>query len=231
MLTGPLREDRPEILDQEGLSDRGLRILADLERWNRLSGWTAGHMRRIEKHWEALGRPEPFRVLDVGTGPGALLEAIAEHFESRGVATELVGVDLSPTFAEKARSRLGDRATVVEADATALPFEDKAFHLGTTALMIHHLPKPLRPQVIAELARTCDAAYVFDLEVTWTGAVGWAAVAGLLGMHADTRHDGVLSVRRACTLDEFRALCAPLKQEVRRVFPTAMVTGVRSQRH
>ncbi len=227
MLTGPLRADGQEILDREGLSARGLRILADLERWNRLSGWTAGHLRRITAHWEALGRPTPFRLLDVGTGPGALLEVVADHFARRGVETALVGVDLSPAYAARARARLGARARVVEADATALPFEDGAFHLGTTALMIHHLPLDLRPQVVAELARTCDAAYVFDLEVTWTGALGWGVIATALGMHADTRHDGILSVRRGSTLEEFRALCAPLGQDVRRVFPTALVTAPR----
>lgn len=227
MLTGPLRVDRPEILDQEGLSERGLAILADLERWNRLSGWTRGHLRRIEAHWEALGRPEPFRVLDVGTGPGALLEAVADHFAARGVETALVGVDLSPAYAARARARLGGKARVVVADATALPFEAAAFDLGTTALMIHHLPQPLRPRVVAELARTCRAAYVFDLEVTWTGELGWGVLATALGMGADTRHDGVLSVRRGSTLAEFRALCAPLGQDVRRVFPTALATAPR----
>jgi SAM-dependent methyltransferase len=219
-----LRTDRDEVLDREGLSARGRVVLADLDRWNRLSGWYRGHLRRITAHWEALGRPEPFRVLDVGTGPGALLAEVAEHFERRGVAVELVGVDLSESYAEVARERLGDRARVVVADATALPFEAGAFHLGTTALMVHHLPAEVRPRVISELHRTCESAYVFDLELTLYGTVGWGLLATLLRMSPDTRHDGMVSVRRGSTLAEFRELVAPLGQPVRRVWPTALCT-------
>jgi hypothetical protein len=43
-------------------------------------------------------------------------------------------------------------------------------------------------------------------------------------MHRDTLHDGVLSVRRGSTLQEFKALVSPLPVRVRRVFPTALCT-------
>ncbi len=57
---------------------------------------------------------------------------------------ELVGVDRSPAFVEIAAQQLGTRATLQEADATALPFSDQSFHLVTNTLMLHHLPHGVR---------------------------------------------------------------------------------------
>lgn len=220
-----LRTDRAEILDQEGLNPRGRRILADLDRFNRLSGWYRTHCRWVDRHWDALGRPTPFRVLDVGTGPGGLLDALAAHFGARGVPVELVGVDLHPAYVAMARDRLGDRATVRQADATDLPFDAGSFDLATSTLMLHHLPHAVRTALVAELGRVCRSAYLFDLELTLYGTLGWGALSALLGMGADTRHDGMVSVRRGSTLAEFRALVAPLPVRARRVFPTALCTA------
>ena len=217
-----LRTERPEILDIHAGTPRGQAILDDLDRWNRLSGWYAGHVRAVERWWRHLGCPRPFRVLDVGTGPGGLLHAIGAHFDTLGVETELVGLDRSQGYVAKAQARLGTRARIVQADATAMPFGPSAFHLGTTALMIHHLPHGVRHGVVSELRRVCSASYVFDLELTFTGALGWGVLATALGMGADTRHDGVISVRRACTLAELTELLSPLPGRVSRRFPTGL---------
>lgn len=217
-----LRTDEAEILDLHEGTPRGQAILDDLDRWNRLSGWYEGHVRAVERWWQHLDCPRPFRVLDVGTGPGALLEAIGQHFETLGVQTELVGLDRSAGYVQEAQARLGGRARIVQADATDMPFDAGSFHLGTTALMIHHLPHDVRHGVVSELRRVCGAAYVFDLELTFTGALGWGVLATLLGMGSDTRHDGVVSVRRACTREEMAALLAPLPGRVVRRFPTGL---------
>src|SRR5262245_57876961 len=50
------------------------------------------------------------RVLDAGCGPGVYAEWLA----ARGA--EVVGVDVCPRMVESARLRLGDRASVIEAD-------------------------------------------------------------------------------------------------------------------
>lgn len=127
MLARLLRTDRDEILDREGLNARGRAILADLDRWNRLSGWYRFHVRRVLDYYDVLGRPRPFRVLDVGTGSGGLLALLATTFGEQGIDADLVGLDRDPGYVAFARERLGDRARVVEGDATALPFDAGAF--------------------------------------------------------------------------------------------------------
>jgi SAM-dependent methyltransferase len=87
------------------------------------------------------------RVLDVGTGAGALALALAPH------AREVVGVDVVPELLAQARRRAEGVTNVsfVEGDATALPFELGAFDLVGTLRTLHHVARP--ELVVAELAR------------------------------------------------------------------------------
>ncbi len=220
MFASLLRTQQEELLDREGLSSRGRRILQDLDRWNRASRWYQAHVRRIRRHWEALGRPAPFRVLDVGTGSAGLLAALADT----DLPCELVGVDKSEAFVRYATQRMGNRATLVTADATELPFPDRRFDLVTNTLMMHHLPHGVRHGLVREAARVARSAYIFDLEVTLYGVLGFSVLAPLVGLGPDAVHDGILSVRRGATLGEMRALMAPLPVRVVRVFPSALCT-------
>lgn len=219
-----MRTDREEILDREGTSERGQRILADLDRWNRLIGWYRSHVRCVSSHWESLGRPEPVRILDIGTGPAGLLDEIACSFENSGVAAELVGVDLHPAYVEMASKRMGGRAEILEADATNLPFKDQSFDIATTTLMMHHLPHEVRERLVAEIGRVCRTAYIFDVRLSLSGYIGWGAVSTALRMGSDTRHDGMISARKACTFREFKELVEPLPVKAKTVVPSAMCT-------
>ena len=219
-----LRSDREEILDREGLNPRGRRILSDLDRWNTRIRWYRTHCRMIEAHWTALGRPDPVRILDVGTGPGGLLKSLSEHFKSLNIQAELVGIDLSDDYVSMAQERLQGRAQVIQGDATRLQMDDHSFHIATTTLMMHHLPSEVRTAMVTELGRVCRSVYIFDLEITLYGTLGWGLIAPLMGMHRDTRHDGMLSVRRGSTVHEFRELVSGLPVTVKRVFPTALCT-------
>lgn len=224
MIVERLRSDGEEILDREGLSDRGRRILADLDRWNRLAGWYRFHVARVREHWRSLGSPTPLRVLDVGTGPGGLLAALADWTAREGIPAELVGVDRSPAYVAMARERVGGRAVVIEGDATALAVEDGAFHVATSTLMMHHLPGGVRRAMVAEMGRVARSVYLFDVELTLYGMLGMPLFYVVAGGNPDSLHDGLLSIRRGSTRDEFAELCRPLPVRVRRVFPSALCT-------
>lgn len=87
------------------------------------------------------------RVLDVGTGAGALALALAPHVR------EVIGIDLAPDLLAEAR-RLGagiENVTWVEGDATHLPFELASFDLAATVRTLHHVGRP--ELVVAELVR------------------------------------------------------------------------------
>ncbi|MFQ5764736.1 MAG: class I SAM-dependent methyltransferase [Rhodospirillales bacterium] len=78
------------------------------------------------------------RVIDVGCGTGALLEALFSSGRSVGLA----GVDLSPEMLEIAASRLGPAADLREGRAESLPFEDAAFDVVVSTNALHFFRRP-----------------------------------------------------------------------------------------
>lgn len=77
------------------------------------------------------------RVLEVGCGVGAVLAVLGQEFPG----VRLAGVDIEPKQLEFARGHLeraGVDASLVEADALALPFDDEAFdHVWMMWLLEH----------------------------------------------------------------------------------------------
>src|SRR5919106_6001864 len=66
------------------------------------------------------------RLLEVGAGAGAVLAVLGQEFPG----VELYGVDREPrqlAFARDHLKRSGVEATLVEADAQSLPFDDESF--------------------------------------------------------------------------------------------------------
>jgi ubiquinone/menaquinone biosynthesis C-methylase UbiE len=90
-------------------------------------------------------------VLDVGCGPGAVALAIARRSGAR-----VTGIDLVRGYVDGARARaaqdgLEDRATFIEADATAMPFPDASYdHVYAIESAYHATDKP---RFYAECAR------------------------------------------------------------------------------
>jgi ubiquinone/menaquinone biosynthesis C-methylase UbiE len=101
---------------------------------------------RLAPEWDGLRRPDtlapleaaldaladaPRRVLDLGTGTGAVAQAVLVRFPD----ADVTGVDVAPRMIEQARRNVpGARFAV--ADAEELPFEDAAFDLVTLGNMI-----------------------------------------------------------------------------------------------
>lgn len=89
------------------------------------------------------------RVLDLAAGTGLLaimLSRIAASVVAQDVTPEMLAI-AEANFREAGR----DNITVVEADATELPFGDGSFDLVTCRLAFHHFPEPDR--TLAELRR------------------------------------------------------------------------------
>lgn len=219
-----LRTDAKEFLD-EGDPERVKKILSDLERWNDLSGWTRGHLKRIRRHWEALEKPQPFRVVELGCGGGGLLGALLSWGETYGIRVELVGIDRDPEGIRIAREKLGAKVQLIQGDASHTSFAEKHFHLATCTLMLHHLMPSEQKALVTEMGRIARSQYLFDLERSITGVVGWAALSTALRMSSEARHDGVISVRRGATLEEFQALVAGLPVKAERIFPSSLWTA------
>lgn len=113
------------------------------------------------------------RVLDVGSGPGALTEVLVER------GAQVTAVDPSAPFVEALRSRLPD-VPAQQASAEALPFGDGEFDAALAQLVVHFMADAVAG--LREMARVTRpggvvAACVWDhagertpLAVFWSAA-------------------------------------------------------------
>ena len=190
-----------ELLDAPVASTRELEEnFDDIERLNRLLGAT----RSVRS---AVLASAPRSVLDVGAGSGDALRAIAAADRSRSIE-RLTGVDTNTAIVELARRRspAWPRIEFMQADATALPFEDASFDVAICNLTLHHLDRDVAVTVLRELRRVSRSSpIVTDLCRSTVAYVG-ARVIGCCTRNRMTRHDAPLSVRRAYTREEAREL-------------------------
>lgn len=210
-MSGLPRAAGAERMDAADVDPRQLAAgLADLRAVNR---WLGGR-RVILAHLARLARAHPrprYRVLDVATGSADLPLAIVGWGRRRGVTFDVVATDLHPATLDEARRRTaGEPAiAIAEADARALPFEDGAFDLVLCSTALHHFDDPAElVQVLRELRRVARiGGVVNDLRRSRAALLGARLLAATVWRrHPVTRHDGPLSVRRAFTPDELRAL-------------------------
>lgn len=128
-----------------------------------------------------LDLPTGSRWLDVGSGTGALTEAVL----SSCAPAEVVGIEPSAAFREHAAAVVTDRRASFRAgDAHSLPVDDAAFDAAVSGLMLNFVPD--QPRAMAEMRRAVRpggavAAYVWDyaagmtlLETFWDAAVSLA---------------------------------------------------------
>jgi arsenite methyltransferase len=92
-------------------------------------------LRRRSLVVEALGAGAGERVLDVGCGPGFYAADLLERVGPSGAVT---GVDASAAMLALAAARAG-RAELVEAPATALPFDDGAFDAAISVQVLEYV--------------------------------------------------------------------------------------------
>ncbi len=89
------------------------------------------------------------RLLDVGAGTGRFLAQCRRAFPE----AELSGAEMSAWYVEFARRALGGNADLLMASAEALPFADASFDVVTNIFMLHELPRRVRHNSLAEMAR------------------------------------------------------------------------------
>jgi hypothetical protein len=170
-------------------------------------------------------------ILDVATG-GADLPRYLEQYYGRAQQTPLIiGSDRSRQILELIPMQ---RTAIqrVQHDALALPVADGGVEVVLCTMALHHFEPPQAIALLRELARAARlAAIVLDLRRCWPAYLGARALA-CGAWHTMARHDGPLSVQRAYTLDEARALLkqAGVAGEVQPAFPFLMALTVRGSR-
>ncbi|SFS17688.1 Ubiquinone/menaquinone biosynthesis C-methylase UbiE [Microbacterium sp. cf046] len=97
-------------------------------------------------------------ALDVGSGPGALTEVLADRLG----AASVIAVDPSEPFVAAIRVRLPE-VVVFQASAEELPFGDQSFDLAVAQLVVHFMSDPQRG--VGELRRVTRTGGVVAVSV------------------------------------------------------------------
>ena len=205
-----------ELLDMGVLPPAELATnLDDLARINRLPGGAAASTDAVALLLDGAGG----RVLDVGTGRADIPLRLA----ARGWSVVALDSD-SEVLAVARRAAVAEAAVeVVAGDGRSLPFPDAAFDVAHCSLLIHHLDRGEAVTLLREMRRVARRGVVVnDLRRGWVPLLATAIAVAVLGRCRATRHDGLLSVRRAYTVDELGDLLGAAGLQVRHRSPAWM---------
>jgi ubiquinone/menaquinone biosynthesis C-methylase UbiE len=208
----PARRAAAELLDAPRIEAAALAgNLDDLRRANRWLGGCALVRRLLWPAIAALAPEEVVRVLDVGTGGADVPRALVAWARREHRRLTVVGLDRSAPVLAYAGARSRDEAAIrlVRAEADALPFGPGSFDYVLCCLTLHHLTPSEAVAALAAWAQVArQAVVVIDLERSWPGYLGTWLWSRACTANPLTRHDGPLSVLRAYTAGELRALAS-----------------------
>ncbi|HZV78463.1 MAG TPA: methyltransferase domain-containing protein [Candidatus Binatus sp.] len=142
------------------MSGADQRLFADAQAYQDFMGrWSAV---LAERFLDFAGLDDGDRVLDIGTGTGALIAAISR----RAPRASIAGIDPSPEYIAFASARVPN-ASLQVGDAQSLPLKDATFDRALCQLVLNFIPDIVR--AIAEMRRVTRsggtvAAANWDLE-------------------------------------------------------------------
>jgi len=205
----PQRRSGPELLDlpaetycREELEGS----LADIRSVNRY----LGDLRAILKHLskKTAGR-SAFSLLDIATGSADIPVEIALWARRNGINASITGVDMNPQTIEIAgKMCVGfPEITLAMANGLDLPFSDKSFDFVLCSKTMHHFGDEGVVRLIREMLRVAKGGYIImDMRRSWIACALIWLLTRIFTRNRLTRCDGPLSVLKAFTDEELKAL-------------------------
>ena len=157
----------------------------------------------------AIGQRTSFRLLDVGYGAGDMLRAIARWADTRGIAAELVGIDLNPNSAAAARAATPPEMRIDYRTGDYADLGGQGFDIVASSLVAHHMTPPQLRAFLRFMEQEATAGWIVnDLHRHAFAYAGYPLLAALLRWHPIVRADGRLSIARAFRPAEWTAILA-----------------------
>ena len=180
------RSFEAEILDGPDIAE-DVRELCyhDLARTHRWLGNYGAILKRLRRDSQPVKR-----VLDIGCGHGALLQAM-----ERKLGVHAIGIDLNPP-----RRRL--RVSILRADAVHDPLP--AADVAVSVVMVHHLSAVEFAALIRNVGRACRRFIILDLVRNRIPIALFRAFVAPF-VHSINAQDGIRSLERAFELLEHLA--------------------------
>jgi SAM-dependent methyltransferase len=157
------------------------------------------------------------RLLDVGFGDGDMLRRIERWAQARGVAAELVGVDLNRRSERAARAHTpaGSAIRYVTGDYADM---GGGWDAIVSSLVAHHMTRTELIAFLRFMEGNATRWFVNDLHRHGFAHRGFPLLARLARWHPIVRHDGTLSIARSFRPADWPPLLAEAGVEGARVF-------------
>ncbi|HST35521.1 MAG TPA: methyltransferase domain-containing protein [Allosphingosinicella sp.] len=197
-------------------------VIGDLAKVNNLlmtARPTIGFIRR------ALAGRTAFKLLDVGFGQGDMLRSIARWARRKGIAAELIGIDLNPRSELAAKPVTPPDLPIAYRTGDYASCAGEGWDFVISSSVTHHMSDE---QIHAFLrfmeAEAAMGWYVNDIRRHWFAYLGFPLLARILFWHRMVRQDGQLSIARSFREDEWWKLVIgsgidPVPVSVVRRFP------------
>jgi SAM-dependent methyltransferase len=213
-----VRSQAEELMDADDLDAATYAyVVGDLAKVNTVTMARRPTLDFLER---ATAKRTSFRLLDVGFGDGDMLRRIARWADAKGIAADLVGVDLNPRSEQAARVQGGD-IRYVTGDYADLA--DEPWDVIVSSLVAHHMSHEQLVAFLRFMERHASAGwFVNDLHRHGFAHWGFPILATIARWHPIVRHDGTLSIARSYRPEEWPALLAEAgitEANIRRVFP------------
>ncbi len=204
------RWEAEELLDRAGHDPAELAAnLRDIRTVNRLAGGVATVLRHLPGLLSQIPRGRAVEILDLASGGGDIPLSIATWADRQSRPLHLTVTDRSPEILDEARRTLADvpGVTFTVCDARAVPMPERSFDVVLCSLSLHHFAPGEAVQVLREMDRLSRTGFILnDIRRCLAGFVAAWAASRIATRNRMTRHDMPLSVLRAYTPDEVRAL-------------------------
>jgi 2-polyprenyl-3-methyl-5-hydroxy-6-metoxy-1,4-benzoquinol methylase len=211
------RAQAEELMDADDLpADTYAAVVADLARVNTVTLAARPTLAFLDR---AMRGARTLRLLDVGFGDGDMLRRIARWAAKRGIAAELVGIDLNPRSEVAARAHTPLDLPITWRTGDYADLAGGGWDVVISSLVAHHMT---RDQLIAFLrfmeAEAARGWLVNDLHRHGFAHTGFPLLATLARWHPIVRHDGTLSIARSYRPGEWPPLLAEAGITDARVF-------------
>jgi 2-polyprenyl-3-methyl-5-hydroxy-6-metoxy-1,4-benzoquinol methylase len=201
-----MRSRQDEQMDAADL-DVGVyeRVLHDLARVNRVTFTARPTLAYLNRAAAGMKR---FRLIDVGFGDGDVLRAVGRWARKRGIAAELVGVDLNARSREIAQAATPPDLAI---DYRAGDYADQEgpWDFVISSQVTHHMTDAQLEAFLRHMEREARRGWlIVDLHRHGFAHWGFPILARLLMVHRIVREDGTLSIARSFRRHEWEAILA-----------------------
>ncbi|MXP43248.1 methyltransferase domain-containing protein [Allopontixanthobacter sediminis] len=199
------RRIEEELMDDPALDPAVYtKVLHDLAKVNRI---TMAHRPTLAFLDRAVGGRKSFRLLDVGFGDGDMLRQIARWASKRGIAAELVGIDLNANSVAAAREATPASLPITYRAGDYADLAGEGFDCIVSSLVAHHMTRGQLIEFLRFMDRQAAAGWLInDLHRHGFAYLGWPVLARVMGWHRIVRHDGHLSIARSYRPQEWPGL-------------------------